>query len=286
MNMKHYFQSSCRWGILIAFVFSALSLRAQSLKVMTYNIRLDTPADGINQWDKRKEKVLDLIRKYDPAILGVQEALHHQLTDITSNLNDYTFIGVGRDDGKQKGEFSAILYKKSQFHIIDQNTFWLSETPDVPGSKNWDAAITRVATWTKMHDKKNGKEFLVINTHFDHIGSEARIKSAALLKVKAAEIGAGLPVIITGDFNCTRDEAPYKTMMEKSGLKLNDPAPQNAPGTFCNFGLNSQPCRAIDYIFYSDHWQSQKYLVIDDNDGKNYPSDHLPVMITLIVKNN
>lgn len=248
---------------------------------MTYNIRYDNPGDGINQWSSRKEKVYDLIRKYNPDLLGVQEALHHQLTDITGNITAYAYIGVGRDDGKEKGEYSAILYKKDRFDVLGKGTFWLSETPEVAGSKSWDAAITRVATWAKMRDKRSRREFFVINTHFDHIGREARAKSATLLKTKALDIGRGLPVIISGDFNCTRDELPYKTIMDKSSLTLIDPAPQDPPGTFCSFTVNSITCRPIDYVFHTAEWTASNYQVIQDNDGLYYPSDHLPVMVAL-----
>jgi endonuclease/exonuclease/phosphatase family metal-dependent hydrolase len=270
----------------IVFILLCLGgqLTAQTVNVMTYNIRYDNPGDGINQWSSRKEKVFDLIKKYNPDVFGVQEALHHQLEDIKRALPEYSFIGAGRDDGARKGEYSAIFFKSSQYQLIQNQTFWLSETPYIPGSKSWDAAITRVATWAKMTDKKTGKVFLIINTHFDHIGKEARVNSASLLKKKATEIVGTLPVIITGDFNCTRDEAPYKTMMEKDGLVLTDPAPANPEGTFCNFGVNSQPCRPIDYVFHTSHWKSSDYKVIRDNDGSNYPSDHLPVMVQLYIK--
>ncbi len=266
---------------LLYILLLPVGLYAQTIKVMTYNLRYDNPGDGINRWDNRVDKVTDLIRKYDPAIIGVQEPLHHQLEGITAALPEYAYIGVGRDDGKEKGEYSALIYKKDRFDVVDQNTFWLSETPSVPGSKNWDAAITRVATWAVLRDRESGKEFLAINTHFDHIGHEARKKSAALLKEKAQELAKGLPVVITGDFNCTRDEEPYKVMMVKDGLPLTDTAPPNPPGTFCNFGVGAMPCKAIDYIFVSDKWKASDYRVMNDNDGKNYPSDHLPVMVSL-----
>jgi endonuclease/exonuclease/phosphatase family metal-dependent hydrolase len=254
---------------------------AQQLKVMTYNIRLDTPHDSINQWPKRTHKVYALIKKYDPDLIGLQEVLHHQLEDLLKNLPAYEHIGVGRDDGKTKGEYSAILFKKDRFKALNQNTFWLSETPEVPGSKSWDAAITRVASWGTFQDLKTNKEFLMINTHFDHIGKEARKNSAALLKQKASEIAKDFPLIITGDFNCTRQDPPYATIMDRSGIKLTDPAPQNPPGTFCSFKVNSIQCQPIDYIFHSEGWKSEKYQVITDNDGKYYPSDHLPVMVNL-----
>jgi endonuclease/exonuclease/phosphatase family metal-dependent hydrolase len=269
---------------LILFLITAMELSAQSIQVMTYNIRYDAPQDSINQWPKRAHKVYALIEKYDPDIIGLQEVLHHQLTDLLKNLPAYTYIGVGRDDGKTKGEYSPILYKKSSFEVLQKNTFWLSETPTVPGSKNWDAAITRVASWGKFKDKKTKKEFLVINTHFDHIGKEARKQSALLLKQKAFEIDNTLPFIITGDFNCTRQDPPYATIMEPKGVVLIDPAPANPPGTFSSFKVSSRGDQGIDYIFHTKEWASSNYKVIEDNDGKYYPSDHLPVMVTLQLK--
>ena len=124
----------------------------------------------------------------------------------------------------------------------------------------------------------------MINTHFDHIGVEARKNSAALLKQKASEIAKNLPLVITGDFNCTREDAPYSTIMEPTGVKLSDPAPKDPPGTFCSFKVNSMECKGIDYIFHSPEWKSDTYQVIEDNDGKYYPSDHLPVMVRLTGK--
>ncbi len=271
--MKSLFTS-----ILLVVVFQ---LQGQSFEVMTDNIRFDNPGDGINQWSLRKDKLIALIKKYDPEIFGVQEALIHQLNDIQSGLEGYQYLGVGRDDGKEKGEYSAIFFKNGRFSVNKSGTFWLSETPDVPGSKSWDAAITRIATWALFTEKPSRRQFFVINTHYDHIGTEARDQSSKLLAQKAKEIAGKKPVIITGDFNCTRDEQPYKTLIEQNQIKLTDAAPANPPGTFCNFGVNSQPCRPIDYVFYSNDWQIKNYLVITDNDGKNYPSDHLPVEVTM-----
>ncbi len=268
--------------VLFLFAFLLMinhSMQGQSIKVMTYNIRLDTEKDGVNAWPKRKHKVFELIKKYDPDILGVQEALHHQLQDLVANLSGYTYVGVGRDDGKEAGEYSAILLKNEKFEIKDNGTFWLSETPDVPGSKSWDAAITRVASWAKLFDKKLSKEFLIVNTHFDHIGKEARRNSAQLIKDRITSIRESLPVVLTGDFNCTRNEPPYKVVMNSENLKLIDPAPSNPSGTFCSFEVGSMECNAIDYIFITPEWKATNYTVIKDNDGKYYPSDHLPVLV-------
>jgi endonuclease/exonuclease/phosphatase family metal-dependent hydrolase len=267
----------------IIFILISMPLAAQSVKVMTYNIRLDTETDGVNQWKNRTHKVVGLIKKYNPDLFGVQEALHNQMTDLKNNLPEFDFVGVARDDGKEKGEYSAIFYKKEKFEVLMQSTFWLSETPEVPGSKSWDAAITRVVTWAKLKEKKGGTVFLIANTHFDHMGKEARLNSARMIK-KFAATDPDIPVIVTGDFNAQPDEPPYQTIVEKGDYALYDSRPASSTaGTFCNFGVNAMACKTIDYIFHSRHWKTKKYQVIRDHDGTYYPSDHLPVMATLSV---
>lgn len=251
---------------------------AQSLKVMTYNIRLDVAVDGVNQWPNRKQKVFDLLRKYDPDIIGVQEALHHQLQDILRALPGYQSAGVGRDDGKEKGEFSAILYKTDRLALISQKTSWLSETPEIPGSKSWDAAITRVVTQAHFRDKKTKKEFVHFNTHFDHIGKEARLNSARMIRQMIDGRPRNLSALITGDFNAEPADPPYSEILLNKVVMDTRPK-EVVVGTFCNFEMNSQPCRLIDYIFHTKPWKVVKYEVIQDNDGKYYPSDHLPVLV-------
>jgi endonuclease/exonuclease/phosphatase family metal-dependent hydrolase len=263
---------------LILVFFFQLS-EAQSLKVMTYNIRLDTPVDSVNQWPNRKEKVFALIQKYNPDVIGVQEALHHQLMDLVQNLSEYSYIGVGRDDGMTKGEYSAILYKKARLTPEMQKTFWLSETPDVAGSKSWDAAITRVCTFGKFKDQQSGKAYFIFNTHFDHLGKIARTNSASLIKTKIEMFVGKIPVILVGDFNCERNDDPYAVMISKKSVELFDAKPStDTNGTFCSFKVNAIVCKGIDYIFYSKQWQKENYSAIQDNDGVYYPSDHLPVM--------
>lgn len=268
--------------IFSVFLFLLMGSLAftQSVKVMSYNIRFDNPADGVNAWPNRIEKVAALIRKYNPDIIGVQEALHHQLHDLIRVLPDYSFIGVGRDDGKEKGEYSAILYKHGRFGLLNNQTRWLSETPDVPGSKSWDAAITRIVTTARFYDKELKREFGIFNTHFDHIGKEARTQSAHQLLAMLTDTrtkNENLPIILTGDFNCERTEAPYE-VLAKNEL-LHDTKPANDPtGTFCDFEVGSIACRAIDYIFHTKEWILRGYKVIEDHDGKYYPSDHLPVL--------
>lgn len=280
--------------ILALALLSPAIMIAQSVKVMSYNIRLDTEADGVNQWKNRPDKVIGLIKKYNPDLFGVQEAMHNQMLDLQSGLSEYSYVGVGRDDGKEKGEYSAIFYKKEKFELISQNTFWLSETPDVPGSKSWDAAITRVVTHAVFKDKTTGKQFLYANTHFDHVGKEARKNSAFMIKAYLGGIQSSwkfknenlaVPVIVSGDFNSEPTDAPYLTITNGEHFRLFDSRPaDNLTGTFCGFELNKIVCRTIDYIFHSEDWKASNYQVIQDNDGKYYPSDHLPVLVTLTLK--
>jgi len=271
-----------------------MKIQAQTVSVMSYNIRLDTEADGVNQWKNRPNKVIGLIKKYNLDLFGVQEAMHNQMLDLQKGLPEYSYVGVGRDDGKEKGEYSAIFYKKEKFEVLVQNTFWLSETPDVPGSKSWDAAITRVVSFAVFKDKVTGKNFLYANTHFDHIGKEARKNSAYMIKlyiagfIKGASFakeGLSLPVIVSGDFNSEPTDAPYLTIINGEHFVLYDSRPaNNLTGTFCGFELNKMECKTIDYIFHSKDWSASGYQVIQDNDGKYYPSDHLPVLVTLTLK--
>lgn len=262
--------------LFLTITFISLEMaNAQSLKVMSYNIRLDVASDGVNAWPNRPNKVATLITKYDPDILGVQEALFHQLTDLLKLLPEYEYSGVGRDDGKQKGEFSAILYKKKRFQLQEDSTFWLSETPTVSGSKSWDAAITRVASKARLYDKKLKREFIIINTHFDHIGKVARANAATLITKTADNYQKQYPVIVAGDFNSEREELAYQNMIA-TGLQDSKPDNDNT-GTFCGFEVGKIKCNPIDFIFYSKEWTVKKYQVIQDHDGKHYPSDHLPV---------
>jgi endonuclease/exonuclease/phosphatase family metal-dependent hydrolase len=256
---------------------------AQSLKVITYNIRYDNPGDSINAWPNRIEKVASLLRKYNPDIIGVQEALHHQLDELVRVLPDYSYTGVGRDDGKENGEYSAILFRNSRFGLLSDSTFWLSETPTVPGSKSWDAAITRIVTLAKFYDRETKREFALLNTHFDHVGIQARFHSAENIAKTVKDLrakNAGIPILVTGDLNLERDEAAYEGILVDKILTDTKPA-NDSTGTFCGFEVGKIECRAIDYIFHSPEWRLKNYLVLNDNDGKYYPSDHLPVLVEL-----
>ena len=268
--------------LLFLFIVMVTPLLSQSLKVMTYNIRYDNKNDGVNQWVNRKEKVADLIRQNNPDLIGVQEALLHQLKDLIQLLPDYTYYGVGREDGKEKGEFSAILVRHSRFGVLLDSTFWLSPTPLVAGSKGWDAALPRIATWTKLYDKETKKELFYINTHFDHIGVQARINSAAAMNAYLTHLyeGKPIPLIMTGDLNVERTTEAYKAITDSKLLLDSKPADNNEP-TACGFDVANTKCTGIDYILHSKETTVKRYAVLHDNDGKYYPSDHLAVIAEL-----
>ncbi|MEZ4885465.1 MAG: endonuclease/exonuclease/phosphatase family protein [Chitinophagales bacterium] len=255
------------------------------MKAMTFNIRYDNTMDTLNPWEVRKGWTGELLDKYDADIVGLQEALHHQLTYIAERLPQYDWVGVGRDDGKIQGEYVPILYKKEQFDLLDYNNFWLSKTPEKVGSKSW-RALRRMVTWAKLKDKQNGKTFFVFNTHFDHFSKKARRKSADLLLKYMSNITQGTFAIVLGDFNALPHTKPYKKLATnlKDTHHLSIDLQRGSIFTFHNFGSEvMDQYRTIDYIFLSDD-QTMRVLkhtvIIDDWEGK-FPSDHFPVMATM-----
>ena len=253
-----------------------------SLKVASYNLRMDTPNDGVNAWPNRKELVKNLIRFHELDIIGTQEGFKHQLDDILE-LDSYAYVGVGRDDGKDEGEHSAIIYRKERFELLANGDFWYSETPEVPG-KGWDATCcNRICSWAKFKDLKSGKEFFVFNSHYDHQGKEARKNSSLLLVKKIEEIAGDSPVFATGDFNATPDDEPIQTIYNTG--KLNDSylvsqePPYGTEGTFNAYKINAPMKDRIDYIWVSHGITVKKYGVLNDLPYGRFASDHFPVMI-------
>ena len=186
-----------------------------SVRWCTFNIRLQNDGDekaGVG-WSVRKDRVANYIKDNDIQIVGMQEVLHAQLEDLLARLPKYDYVGVGRTDGKTKGEYAPIFFLKKKFKCLEKGNFWLSETPDVPGSKGWDAALERVASYAKLKDKTTGKVFMAVNTHFDHVGVTARRESAKLIMKKIQEIVGDQPAVVTGDFNVTEADEAYKTMI-------------------------------------------------------------------------
>lgn len=267
--------------VLLLMASMAYAQRDNAINIISYNIRLNVASDGENAWPKRKDNVKALVRFHDADILCVQEALPLQVDELLENTN-YAMEGVGRDDGKRAGEFSVIYFDKSRFVKKDGGTFWLSETPEKP-SKGWDAALNRVCSWVRLFDKKNKKEFLVFNTHYDHIGVQARIESAKLLKRKIQEIAPKLPVVFTGDLNVTPETeaiATIKSFLTDAKEASLEPA-YGPVGTFNAFKFDSPLKDKIDYIFVNKGFKVQKFGVLSDSKDLRYPSDHLPIIARL-----
>ena len=261
--------------------------RVASLRVMTFNIRYDNPGDGINAWPNRKEWVASLMRWHGADVIGVQEALHHQLTDLDTRLPGFSRVGVGRTDGRLQGEFSAIFYRTARIALRDSGTFWLSPTPERPGSKGWDMAIERIATWAHFTDRRTGCEWLQLNTHFDHIGETARQESARLIRRRLAQLAKGLPIVMTGDLNTEPKDAPYRILTTE---RIDDAVPplhdafvvsrtgSYGPTSSWNAFKAIEPNRRIDYVLVSAPVNVEQHAILPDMWDGRFPSDHLPVM--------
>ena len=230
--------------------------------------------------------VARLIRFHEPDLIGVQEALRGQLDDLSERLPGYAWLGVGRDDGADAGEFSAIFYRTDRFEVLEEGTFWLSETPDVPGSTSWDAAITRVATYARFRDRATGETFHLFNTHFDHVGVQARLESARLLTRRIRALGDTEPVIVTGDFNVTPDAAPYAVLTEtlRDAYHTSELPHHGPAGTFSGFEAGPlADARRIDYILTRGPVRTLRHATLADQHALGFPSDHLPVFAEVVV---
>ncbi len=253
---------------------------------MTYNIRLDFAGDGENRWDNRKKSLATQVQFYDPDFLAIQEALPHQMEYLNNELTGYKSIGAGRDDGKDKGEYTAIFYKHKKFKVIEQSTFWLSETPAIP-SKGWDAALNRICTYGLFENRDTKQKMWVFNTHFDHVGTNARVESVKLILKKAKELNReNLPFVVMGDFNLD-PETDAVNEMKTQLFDTHDVAKLafGPTGTFNAFEFHKPVTRRIDYIFIpKTGLEVKKYAILSDSKDCRYPSDHLPVYVELIVK--
>lgn len=269
---------------IIISLLTIASINAQTIKVMSYNIRYDNPNDGENAWANRKEFLCSQLAFYNPDIFGIQEALSNQVQDISKALPKYNYVGVARD-GNEKGESSNIFFNKEQFKVVEQNTFWLSETPEII-SKGWDAALNRICTYVLLKDTKTKQEFWVFNTHLDHQGEIARTKGIELILSKIKTLNTkNYPVIFMGDFNSEPSEERIinlkKLMIDSQDIS--EEKPFGPSGTFNGFKHNEAVTKRIDYIFLSKEnlFSVKKYAVLSDSKNLKYPSDHLPVFIEI-----
>lgn len=262
------------------FGLQANQISAQTHRLATFNIRWDNPNDVGNLWKDRASQVMQLIQFHQIGIVGTQEVLAHQLNELNEGLG-FASIGVGRDDGKAKGEFSPIHYDPSRYQVEESGTFWLSPTPDQP-SKGWDAALNRVCTWGKFVSAE-GERFYVFNVHYDHIGQQAREESSKLVQAKIKELNReNLPVVWMGDFNVTPDNLAYQVILAQESWKdarLISKLPSYGPkGTFTAFEWDRMPDGIIDHVFVQGKIEVLRHGILTDNYGKKYPSDHFPVL--------
>lgn len=278
--------------LFFAFVFLAAVGQhcvAESLNVMTWNIRYNNPNDGINAWPNRKDWVAEIVVENKVDIAGFQEVLVEQLEDLKTRLPEMDVYGVGRDDGKNAGEFTPIFFRKDRFDLLDQSTFWLSTTPDKTASRGWDADLPRIASWVKLQDRQTETIFYVMNTHFDHRGTQARAESAKLLLKQLREHFVDHPVILTGDFNTTPDSPPYNiligndTQTQRVYLDASKHSVQNPIGPDSTWnGFNAiVPDRRIDYLFTTKMIRVERFKTLDDQRNNRFPSDHLPIVAEL-----
>ncbi|MBL8849690.1 MAG: endonuclease/exonuclease/phosphatase family protein [Planctomycetaceae bacterium] len=264
----------------------------RSLRVMTFNIRYGTADDGENAWDRRREFLVETIHAFDPDLLGTQETLAFQRDYLAEQLPEYTAFGAGRDDGKEQGEMAALFFRSERFEQLDGGHFWLSETPDVPGSKSWDSALTRIVTWVRLRDRQSpdAAPLVYFNTHFDHRGVEARRHSAELLRGHIDALSSESSVILTGDFNAGERSPPHAALfgpIDSTPPRLIDayrqahPAPLANEGTFSHFQSTATSGPRIDWIGCTRDWRvTSSEIDRTARDGRT-PSDHFPVTAVL-----
>ena len=256
-----------------------------TINVATFNMRYDNPDDSLNNWQYRKERIVQFIKDQKVEIVGTQELLQNQVDDLKALLPEYDMVGVARDNGKDEGEYAAIFYLRDRFDALDSNNFWLCENPDSVGMKGWDAACTRIATWAKMQDKATGKIFMAVNTHFDHVGEVARRESALLIISKIKEIVGDRPAFLTGDFNVDSTSNAYETITTNEFV-LNDSrkvakAVEGADYTWHDFGkLPAEERGIIDFIFTTPSIEVLKVYIPQEN-ADALLSDHNPQVATL-----
>lgn len=262
--------------------------KLKPVNVMSFNIRYDNPEDGQDNWKYRKERVANAIHFYEVDILGTQEVLHHQLLDMQKRLPEYGVIGVGREDGKEKGEYSALWYKKERFSLLDSGYFWLSATPEIVGSKGWDGACERVASWAKLKDKISGKVFFALNTHLDHVGEIARREGINLILQRIKQLSNGYAVVVTGDFNAEPESDVIKRVVDSNNpLHLIDarsisPIVYGPSWSFHDFGRIAYEKRSlIDYVFVRNGLKVLRYGVLAETNNDAFLSDHAPILVTV-----
>ena len=282
-----------RQTVLMVFAISALLFLSRvglaqpttntntTLCVMTYNLRYAS-ATPPNAWSQRRPLMRELITHVAPDILGTQEGLLTQLQDLANDLPDYDWVGVGRDDGKVKGEFMAVFYRRSRLETLATNHFWLSDTPEIPGSTTWGNSNRRMVTWLKFRDRTTGGEFFLFNTHFDHQVQLAREKSAELIRNRVAELDTKLQVLLLGDFNAAAEANKAYEILTNGNFFADTwtaaiTRKGDGIGTFNDFKPGIRPGPRIDWILTRAAIAVERAETVTFSRGGQFPSDHFPV---------
>lgn len=271
---------------------SAAENAVGDLRIISYNVRYSAANDGEDAWPKRIEFFFDTITAFSPDLIGFQEVLADQHDAIIARLGTHAFSGVARNDGKRAGEWSLVGYRKDRFTLLDSGTFWLSEQPEVPGSKSWDTALTRICSWVRLRDRTTGRDFVYANTHFDHRGTVARLEAAKLLSARLPKLAAGGPAILTGDFNVTEDTPPYGELVRPAtpgairwidAYRAVHPARLPDEASFHGFKGTVKGSR-IDFVFHTEHFTPRSATIDRTSRAGRYPSDHYPVTTVLTLR--
>lgn len=262
------------------------------LTVMSFNIRYGTANDGENRWELRREMLFDVVREAKADLVGLQEALDGQIQELLAALPQYGVVGVGRDDGRTKGEYAAILYRRDRFHVSDAGTFWFSDTPEVVASKSWGNTITRICTWARFIDR-DGFAFWHYNVHLDHLSQPSRERSTDLLATRvAARRWLTEPAIVTGDFNVGEtNPAIMRLTAPQNGaaalfldtFRVRYPDEKTA-GTFTGFKFGETTGDKIDYILVPPGTEVLEAAIVRTSRNDRYPSDHFPVVARVVVR--
>jgi endonuclease/exonuclease/phosphatase family metal-dependent hydrolase len=271
---------------ICVWIWALGAVAQEPVELISYNIRLNTAGDGEHAWPHRKADVAALFRFHRADIFCVQEALPDQIDDLETAFPDFSYEGIGRDDGKRAGEFSAVFYSKERFKKLEGGTFWLSETPD-QCSFGWDASCRRVCSWVRLEDIKTGELLYVFNTHFDHKGEEARRESANLILKRIGQIAGNKgAVVLCGDFNLPPSSEPIALISKQldDAFRVSQQPPYGSVATYHGFTYDDPPKERIDYVFVSDQVRVLRYGGLTDSRDRTFFSDHLPVLVTLELK--
>lgn len=283
-------------ALLLPFAVNAVAEEeaAPALRVLSYNVRYHNLSDGLNAWPMRRDRVAQVFSDEKIDVAGLQEVTSRQIDDLEERLkDDYAWVGAGRDDGKRKGEFVPIFYRKERFELVDSGHFWLCEEPETPGRIDWNAACARMATWVKLRDLQTEREFVFCNTHLDHVSGEAREKGSRLILERLQAHGE-LPLLLAGDFNAGTGSEVYRLVtagIEREGAANGEKfaladamtqsaAPHEGPDSTWNGFKEIAPRARIDFIFTRGPWKVRRHAILDPRvgDSERFASDHLPVL--------